>query len=84
MAHAIEVLKRLTAWRFDHSNLAPSILAVLCIGLVLHVVPGTFSEQVGRTWNRMPSPIQAAVIVTIGIGLYFISGTEVQFIYGNF
>jgi alginate O-acetyltransferase complex protein AlgI len=84
MAHAIEVLKRLTAWRFDHSNLAPSIMAVLCIGLVLHVVPRTFSEQAGRMWNRMPAPIQAAVIVTIGVGLYFIAGTEVQFIYGNF
>jgi alginate O-acetyltransferase complex protein AlgI len=84
MAHAFEVLKRLAALRFDHSNLAPSILAVLCIGLVLHVVPRTFSEKVGQTWNKMPSPVQAAVIVTIGVGLYFIAGTEVQFIYGNF
>jgi hypothetical protein len=47
-------------------------------------MPGRLSEPVGQSWNRMPAPIQAAVIVTIGIGLYFISGTEVQFIYGNF
>jgi hypothetical protein len=35
-------------------------------------------------WNWLPSPAQAAVIIGVAAGLYYVAGTNVQFIYGNF
>jgi len=32
----------------------------------------------------LPSPAQAVVVLSIALGLYYVSGAEVQFIYGNF
>ena len=34
------------------------------------------------TW--LPSPVQALAILSIALGVFYFSGAEAQFIYGNF
>jgi hypothetical protein len=60
------------------------VLTVLAVGYLSHWVPKNAFEQTRVGWNWLPSPVQAALILTIAIGLYYLSGTEAQFIYGNF
>ena len=79
-----EVLKRLGALQFGHANLPTSILLVLGIAVLSHWSPRSFTERVSQSWQWLPSPAQAAVIVCLALGLYYVSGAEAQFIYGNF
>jgi hypothetical protein len=35
-------------------------------------------------WAWLPAPVQAVLILSTAVGLYYLSSAEVQFIYGNF
>ncbi|HYX31104.1 MAG TPA: MBOAT family protein [Pyrinomonadaceae bacterium] len=81
---AWEVLARLGAWQFSAANLARPVLFVLLLGYVVHWLPRRAFDSIFTLWHWLPSPAQAVVIVTIALGLYYVSSTNVQFIYGNF
>lgn len=84
LTQAADVLKRLTAFQFSTANLPASLLVLLVIGFVSHWIPNRLIITIRDGWSWLPSPAQAAVILSIAFGLYYVSGAEVQFIYGNF
>ena len=61
-----------------------SVLLVLILSYLAHWFPKNALDKVEGGWRWLPSPVQAALILSIAFGLYYMSGTEVQFIYGNF
>ena len=65
-------------------NLPVSVLLVLVLSYLAHWFPKNALDKVRDGFTWLPSPVQAALILTVALGLYYISGTEVQFIYGNF
>ena len=84
LSHTIEILKRLGAMEFATGNLALPVLSILFAGYAVHWAPTNAFERIRRGWSWLPSPAQAALIVAIALGLYYIAGAEAQFIYGNF
>ena len=81
---AWDILKRLAALQPGAGNLATPVLTVLAVGYLSHWLPKDAFDKVRDGWNWLPAPVQAALILSIAIGLYYLSGTEAQFIYGNF
>ncbi|MDQ2855246.1 MAG: MBOAT family protein [Acidobacteriota bacterium] len=79
-----QVLKRLGALQFSTGNLSTSILLVLAIAWLSHWSPKIITGSIVKTWAWLPAPIQAALILCLAIGLYYVAGAEAQFIYGNF
>jgi D-alanyl-lipoteichoic acid acyltransferase DltB (MBOAT superfamily) len=79
-----EVLKRLGSMQFTTGNLATPVLLVLALGYIAHWVPLSALEKILAGWNWLPSPAQAVLILGVALGLYYVSSTNVQFIYGNF
>lgn len=84
LEQAWEILKRFGAMNFEAGNLQWPVLTVLAIGYLSHWVPKDALERVKAGWGWLPAPVQAALILSVGVGLYYLSGTEMQFIYGNF
>lgn len=84
LADAWQVLKRLGAMQFATGNLSIAILLVLVVAYLSHWSPKTIAERLARTWGWLPAPAQAAVILCLAFGLYYVAGAEAQFIYGNF
>ncbi|MBA2733055.1 MAG: hypothetical protein H0U54_09230, partial [Acidobacteria bacterium] len=98
VGNAWEVLARLGALKFEMANLITpvfsipiggaalpvSVLLVLILSYLAHWFPKNALDRLQGGWGWLPSPVQAAMILSIAFGLYYISGTEVQFIYGNF
>jgi D-alanyl-lipoteichoic acid acyltransferase DltB (MBOAT superfamily) len=98
VGQAWEVLGRLGALKFEIANLtAPvfqipmggfsipvSVLAVLILSYLAHWFPKNALDNVRDRFAWLPSPVQAALILSIAFGLYYASGSEAQFIYGNF
>jgi alginate O-acetyltransferase complex protein AlgI len=80
----LEVLKRLTVFQFSTSNLTTPLVLLMAVGFASHWAPSRVLTAVGEAWGWMPSPAQAVVILSVAFGLYYLAGTEVQFIYGNF
>jgi alginate O-acetyltransferase complex protein AlgI len=79
-----EVLKRLGALQFAAGNLAISVVVVLTLGYLSHWIPRRVFDKVSASWNWLPAPAQAIVILGVAFGLYYVSSANVQFIYGNF
>jgi D-alanyl-lipoteichoic acid acyltransferase DltB (MBOAT superfamily) len=84
LQQAWDVLKRLGALKFETANLAWPVLAVMAVGYGSHWFPKDALERVRGGWMWLPAPVQAALILSVGVGLYYLSSVEVQFIYGNF
>ena len=99
VGQAWELLARLGAMRFELTNLVSpvfhiplgggagfpvSVLLVLVLSYLAHWFPKNAFEKTRDGFSWLPSPVQAAFILAVSLGLYYISGTEVQFIYGNF
>ena len=81
---AVEVIKRLTAFQFSTANLPTSLLLLLVLGFASHFAPPNLTTRLRDAWSWLPAPAQAVVVLSIAFGLYYVSGAEVQFIYGNF
>lgn len=79
-----EVLKRLGSGQFSTGNLALPVVTMLVLGYASHWIPRGIFEKVSAGWNWLPSPAQAGLMLAIALGLYYLSSTNVQFIYGNF
>jgi D-alanyl-lipoteichoic acid acyltransferase DltB (MBOAT superfamily) len=84
LTQVISVLKRITALQFSTSNLPTSLLLLLILGFASHFVPIKATTKLRDAWSWLPAPAQAVVVLSIAVGLYYVSGSEVQFIYGNF
>lgn len=84
LAQAWEVLRRLGVMQFATGNLVVPVLTALAAGYLAHWFPHRALENIGRGWVWLPAPLQAAIVLMVALGLYYISGTEAQFIYGNF
>src|SRR5437016_4611216 len=81
LPHAWQVLRRLGAMQFATGNLAVAVLSVLAIGYLAHWFPQRALDGIGRGWVWLSAPMQAAIVVLVALGLYYVSGTEAQFIY---
>jgi hypothetical protein len=81
---AWNVLKRLGALQGGIEHLAKPLIIVMVLGFASHWIPDDWYERIRNGWGWLPSPVQALLLVAIGYGLYYVSGSEVQFIYGNF
>ena len=84
LAGAWQVIKRLGALQFAAGNLSTPILLVLAAAYLSHWSPAIVSTRIDRGWAWLPAPVQAAIILCVAMGLYYVSGAEAQFIYGNF
>jgi alginate O-acetyltransferase complex protein AlgI len=84
LAAAWQVLRRLGALQFSSGNLSRSIVIVLGLAYLTHWLPEKVTTRIGTAWDWLPAPLQAATILCIAAGLYYVSGAEAQFIYGNF
>ena len=84
LQQALSVLQRLTAFQFSVGNIPVSLALILLIAYLSHWFPTRFAAALREGWQWLPSPAQAAVILSTAFGLYYVSGAEVQFIYGNF
>ena len=60
------------------------IVMTLVVGVASHWIPTKALTALRDGWSWLPSPAQAVVVLSIALGLYYVSGAEVQFIYGNF
>ena len=81
---AWNVLKRLFAFQGGIPHLAYPLIVTMILGFLSHWLPDNWYERIRDGWGWLPSPVQALLLVVIGYGLYYVSGAEVQFIYGNF
>src|SRR6185295_5843518 len=84
LSQAVAVLKRLTTFQFSTSNLPTSLLLLLILGFSSHFIPIRATTRLREAWGWLPAPAQAVVVLSIAFCLYYVSGAEVQFIYGNF
>ncbi len=84
LAQAFEVLSRLAAFEFSSGNLPWSLVLILILAYLSHWLPESGLKAMSDGWSWLPSPVQAALILSLAMGLYYIAGAEVQFIYGNF
>jgi alginate O-acetyltransferase complex protein AlgI len=84
LSQVFAILHRLATLQFSIANLPTPLLLLLVIGFASHWFPARALKTVRDGWSWLPSPAQAIVVLSIAFGLYYVSGAEVQFIYGNF
>ena len=84
LSQVFDLLKRLSAFQFSTANVPSSLLLLLVLGFASHFAPAPVTTGLRKAWSWLPAPAQAVVVLSIALGLYYVSGTEVQFIYGNF
>lgn len=84
LQQAWDVISRLGALKFETANLAWPVVAVLCAGYLSHWFPAGALDRLRGGFLWLPAPVQAALILSVAVGLYYLSSVEVQFIYGNF
>ena len=84
LSQALQVLDRLTAFEFSAGNLPWSLTLLLLLAYASHWISKRGVKLIEDSWAWLPSPVQAALILALAVGLYHIAGAEVQFIYGNF
>ena len=84
LSQVFAVIKRLTVFQFSTGNLPTSLVLLLLAGFASHWIPSKTLNAVRSGWGWLPSPAQALVVLSVAFGLYYVSGAEVQFIYGNF
>jgi alginate O-acetyltransferase complex protein AlgI len=84
LAQAWEVLKRFGAMTFEAGNLQWPVITVLLLGYLSHWFPRDALDKIRVGWTWLPAPAQAVLILSVAVGLYYLSSAEVQFIYGNF
>ena len=70
--------------QFSAANLALPVLSILLAGYLTHWMPNIAFARIRSAWSWLPSPAQAALIISVALGLYYLAGAEAQFIYGNF
>ena len=84
LQQAWDVLSRLGAMKFETANLAWPVLVVMAFGYLAHWIPKDMLDKIRGGFMWLPAPVQAALMLSVGVGLYYLSSVEVQFIYGNF
>lgn len=84
LQQVLNVLQRLTAFQFSVGNLPASLALLLVVAYLSHWLPTRFFVAIREGWSWLPSPAQALIVLSTAFGLYYVSGAEVQFIYGNF
>jgi D-alanyl-lipoteichoic acid acyltransferase DltB (MBOAT superfamily) len=68
-----------------HTNLAPSVLAVLAVGLVSHGCPEAWYTRAQGTFSRLPAPAQGFALLGVGLVLRELASAEaVPFVYFQF
>jgi hypothetical protein len=84
LQQAWEVIARLGALKFETANLAWPVMTVLGLGYLSHWFPSGALARLRGGFLWLPAPVQASLILSVAVGLYYLSSVEVQFIYGNF
>jgi hypothetical protein len=79
------VLKQIFSLTLDLANLSLPVVMVITLGFLAHWTPDRIWEAVRSGFTRLPAPIQAVVLISLGVGLYAIASSDVApFIYTRF
>jgi D-alanyl-lipoteichoic acid acyltransferase DltB (MBOAT superfamily) len=82
---AFGLIRQLFGFTADLSNLPFFALALICLCIAAHYLPEWAFGAMVKSFCRLPAPAQAAVLVGMGIGLYFLASSDVApFIYSRF
>ncbi len=65
-------------------DVEPVVLAVIAVAAAAHLMPEKLEERIYSTWNRIPSPVMAAVLVIVIGACSYISASARPFIYFQF
>jgi alginate O-acetyltransferase complex protein AlgI len=85
LSAAGDVFAQLLAFLPGHANLSPVILALLSGAVALHLLPRHWERGLTDLFVRLPSPLQALVMVTAAWGItQLASGTPTPFVYFQF
>jgi D-alanyl-lipoteichoic acid acyltransferase DltB (MBOAT superfamily) len=76
VTQAFAVLKRLTVFQFSTGNVPTSLLLILVVGFASHWIPTKAQTALRDGWSWLPSPAQAVVVLSIALGLYYVSGAR--------
>ena len=61
------------------------VALIIVFGLLAHWIPDRVWETTRNSFIRLPAPVQAAALLGLAIGLYFVTSTDVvPFIYARF
>jgi alginate O-acetyltransferase complex protein AlgI len=79
------MLRQLATLTTSTANLAPPVALLIALGLAAHWISQTWLETLQRGFARLPAPAQAALLVGLAFGLYFVASSDVvPFIYARF
>ncbi|HZS05830.1 MAG TPA: MBOAT family O-acyltransferase [Blastocatellia bacterium] len=82
---ATGLLRQMFSFTADTSNLARPVALIIVFGLLSHWIPDRAWETTRNGFVRLPAPVQAAALLGLAIGLYFVTSTDVvPFIYARF
>ncbi len=82
---AVHLLRQMFRFTIDTSNLARPVLVIIVCGLIAHWMPDHVWETTRHGFIKLPAPVQAAALLGLAVGLYFVASTDVvPFIYARF
>ena len=82
---ALSLLRQMFSFTADTSNLALPVVVIIVAGLSAHWLSDRVWESLRDGFIRLPAPVQAAALLGLAVGLYFVASTDVvPFIYARF
>jgi alginate O-acetyltransferase complex protein AlgI len=85
LAQAISILRQLSRFSVDTTNLSLPIVLLIVLGFVAHWLPDRVWETTRHGFTRLPAPAQALLLFGLSAGLYFVASSDVvPFIYTRF
>jgi alginate O-acetyltransferase complex protein AlgI len=83
--NAIGILRQISWFTADTSNLGRPLLLILAVGYLAHWVPDRIWVAAQSGFVRLPSLAQACLLAILAMGLYSLANSEVApFIYARF
>jgi alginate O-acetyltransferase complex protein AlgI len=84
-AHATVMLARLGRLSTGTTNLAPTAVGVLALGVVTHLFRRRWVDDLEALFARMPGAVQGVVLALFAFALHRLSGARPEpFVYGQF
>ena len=85
VGQAVGVLRQIFSPTIDLANLTMPVVMVIALGFLAHWTPDRIWDVARSGYTRLPAPIQAIVLISLGVGLYAIASSDVApFIYTRF
>jgi alginate O-acetyltransferase complex protein AlgI len=84
-AQATAMLRQLTTFTTDTSNLALPVVLMIVLGLLAHWIPESMFETARNQFIRLPAMVQASALFALAFGLYLVGSSDfVPFVYSRF